>query len=319
MSGKSALDSLNVKKRCAASGVGLWQCPHFLFIIMGLVIITAILATDIVARNYAEPEIAALIVLVISAFLFVMGHVVIKSFENVVEASRLKSEFVSIVSHELRSPLSAIKWSLDLLKTGTPAEKTSDESDSIVSSIKEQNEKMIHIVNNLLEVRRVEEKTLDFDLQKVDLKELTRDIAGKLDSYARASNLKIVLDFKNEAVILADPKKISFVITNLLENALHYSPAGGEVEIEIFEKSERIFWRITDRGSGVPAEERKNIFEKFFRSHNIYRYRSGGLGIGLFLSKAFVEAEGGKIGFLPGDKQGSVFWFVFPKFKNSGA
>lgn len=316
MVSKGVLDSLNVKKRCAASGVGLWQCPHFLFIIMGVVIVAAILATDIVARNYAEPEIAALIVLTVSAFLFVTGHVVIRSFENIVEASRLKSEFVSIVSHELRSPLSAVKWSLDLLKTSGPDIKIADEADSIVSSIKEQNEKMIRLVNNLLEIRRVEEKTLDLKRGRVFLKGMTQKIIEDLDLYTKARNVKIILEVKDDLIIFADSQKISFVISNLLENALHYSPPGSEINVRIFEKSGSVFWRIIDQGAGIPKEDKRKIFEKFFRSHNIYRYRSGGLGIGLFLSKAFIEALGGKIAFSSADERGSVFWFAFPKFGN---
>src|SRR3989338_7945153 len=142
MADKNFLGALNIKKRCGAAGVGLWQCPHFLFIIMGLVVIVAILATDIVARRYAEPEMAALIVLMVAAVLFVLGNIVVRSFENVVEASRLKSEFVSIVSHELRSPLSAVKWSLNLFKSEPKRAVDNGDSYSALSLIGEQNEKM---------------------------------------------------------------------------------------------------------------------------------------------------------------------------------
>lgn len=307
------LSALNVKKKCDASGVGLWQCPHFLFIVMGGIIIAAILTTDIVARRYAEPEIAALMALLVSAFLFVVGHTVVRSFENVVEASRMKSEFISIVSHELRSPLSAVKWSLDLLKSDTAHKNIAGEVSSILSSIGEQNEKMIRTVNTLIEVKRAEEKRLDLEPQKISLKEITERAISDLSAFARASNIKVELAPPGESAAFADPKKIGFVIYGLLENSLRYSPGGKTVKIEIYDKAGKVFWNITDQGAGIPKEDRVKIFSRFFRSHNVFRYRSGGLGINLFLSKAFVEASGGKIGFSSEENNGSFFWFWLPK------
>ncbi|MEK7567218.1 MAG: HAMP domain-containing sensor histidine kinase [Patescibacteria group bacterium] len=316
MADKRFLGALNVKKKCDASGVSLWQCPHFLFIIMGAVIILAILATDIVARMFAEPEVAALIALLVSVVLFIIGHVIVRSFENIVEASRLKSEFVSIVSHELRSPLSAVKWSLDLLRSDVAYKNIIGEVSSILSSIGEQNEKMIQTVNLLLEVRRVEENRLDLEPQKVFLKEITDKVMERLFSFARASNIKIELEAEGKFAAFVDPKKISFVILGLLENALRYSPGGSSVKIDIFDWSGKVFWRVTDRGAGIPEADRSKIFDKFFRAHNVFRYRSGGLGISLFLSKAFVEASGGKIGFSSEENKGSVFWFYLPVAEN---
>ena len=316
MADKNFLGALNIKKRCGAAGVGLWQCPHFLFIIMGLVVIVAILATDIVARRYAEPEMAALIVLMVAAVLFVLGNIVVRSFENVVEASRLKSEFVSIVSHELRSPLSAVKWSLNLFKSEGHYQNLNDEASSMISTIGEQNQKMIKIVNTLLEVRRIEDGKIDLEPEKIYLKQITEDALKNLNDFARASNIKLELDSRSETASFADRQKINFAVSGLIENAIRYSTGGSSVKIEIFEKSGRIFWRITDSGSGIPKEDRSKIFDKFFRAHNVYRYRSGGLGVGLFLSKAFIEASGGKIGFSSEDNDGSVFWFYLP-IKNS--
>ena len=318
MAGFKFLGALNVKKRCDVAGVGLWQCPHFLFIIMGTVIIAAILATDIVARRYTEPEIAALIVLLVSALLFIMGHIIVRSFENVVEASRLKSEFVSIVSHELRSPLSAVKWSLDLLKSEPAYAEKANDSYSIISMIGEQNEKMIRLVNTLLEVRRVEDKKIDLAPEKISLREITEKTLQDMDSFARASNVTPDLNFGSDGIVFADPKKIGFVVASLTENALRYSPGGTSVGIEIFRKSGKVFWRISDHGPGIPEEDRKMIFSRFFRSNNVFRYRSGGLGVGLFISKAYIKASGGEMGFSSKKKKGSIFWFSLPELKTKG-
>ena len=232
-----------------------------------------------------------------------------------VEASRLKSEFVSIVSHELRSPLSAVKWSIDLLKSDGSYKNIIGEVSSILSSIDEQNEKMIRTVNTLLEVRRVEEGRLDLEPQKISLEEITDKAIANLSSFARASNIKIELEAKSGSAAFADHKKISFVIGGLLENALRFSPGGSEIKIEISDRNGKVFWQISDTGAGIPKTDRVKIFEKFFRAHNVFRYRSGGLGVSLFLSKAFVDASGGKIGFSSEEGGGSTFWFCLPAVK----
>ncbi len=309
------MDSLNIKKRCEASGVGLWQCPHFLFVVMGLINIFAILATNVVARRFAEPEIAALIVLLVSAFLFIIGHTVTRSFEHIVEASRLKSEFVSIVSHELRSPLSAIKWNLDLVNSPDSKTSFSSELSSSLGLIGEENEKMIRLVNTLLEVSRAEDKRTDFLPESVSLSEITLKAVKNLSFFAKASNVEIAFaPAKGSDIVFADPKKILVVIENLIDNAVRYSPGGSRAEIEISAEDGSVLWRITDHGSGIPKEEQAKIFDKFFRAHNVFRYRSGGLGVGLYLAKSFVEGSGGKIAFNSG-KEGTKFWFVLPAAK----
>lgn len=294
----------------------MWQCPHFLFIVMGAINILAILTTNLVARRYAEPEAAALIVLLVSAFLFVIGHAVTRSFENIVEASRLKSEFVSIISHELRSPLSAIKWSLDLVRSEAPGQNMPEEVSSLIAVVGEENEKMIKLVNTLLEVRRVEDGKVELLPKIVSLKEITQKAVRSLEPFARASNVGLVFN-PQEGLrpVFADPQKISIVVEGLIDNAIRYSPGGSRVFVSVLNQGDGVLWQVSDQGSGIPKEEQGKMFGKFFRSHNAFRYRSGGLGIALFLAKAFVEASGGRIGFSSSDKNGSVFLFYLPSAK----
>jgi signal transduction histidine kinase len=303
------LDSLNFKKRCRAAGVGLWQCPHFLFIVMGIVNIAAIIAANAVARRYTEPEIAALVVLLTSAALFIIGYIIIRSFENIVEVSRMKSDFIGIVSHELRSPLSAIKWSIDLIKR-----EGNNLSSSFVETIEEQNQKMLRLVNTLLDVIKIEDNKITLQPETFSINDLTLKVIERLNAFARASNAEILFKaFGPGPAVWADPKKIESVIENLLDNAIRYSSGKSKITITIEEKTGKIIWKICDQGAGIPKKDVKKIFSKFFRSQNSFRYRGGGAGMGLFLARAFIRASGGEINFQTEEGKGSVFWFTLPR------
>ncbi|MBI2039318.1 MAG: HAMP domain-containing histidine kinase [Candidatus Niyogibacteria bacterium] len=304
------LAALNVKKRCNAAGVGLWQCPHFLFPVMGFIVIISIVATYLVTSRVAEPEITALIVLAVAAVLFVIGTVIVRSFENVVEAARLKSEFVSIVSHELRSPLSAIRWSMELLQTGTSKIPMTPDMNSACETITEQTRKMGRLINTLIEVRKVEDETLELQPEAFSLKAVTEEALANLLSFARASNVEIQLEAPASLPdVRADLKKIQLVIENLIDNAIRYGGGGEPVRIRIWVDGKRVLWSIEDRGAGISKEDVQNIFQMFYRAHNVYRYRAGGLGVGLYLSRAIVEASGGEMHFESKEGQGSTFWF----------
>lgn len=307
------LRSLNVKKRCNAAGVGLWQCPHFLFPVMGFIVILSIVATNVVASRYVEPEIAALIVLVVTAILFVIGTIIVRSFENVVEAARLKSEFVSIVSHELRSPLSAIRWSMELLRGGAAKTPTPPDMNSAYETITEQVGKMSRLVNTLLEVRRIEDQSLELRPETFSLKAVTEEALSNLSSFARASNVCVQFEAsENLPNAYADLKKIQLVIENLIDNAVRYGGGAEPIRIRILQNGKRVRWSIEDRGAGIPPEDAKNIFQMFYRAHNVFRYRMGGLGMGLYLARSIVRASGGEMHFESREGSGSTFWFTLP-------
>ncbi len=306
-------DSINVSKQCRAAGVGMWECPHFLFPLMGCVTIVAILATYVVAIRYAAPEITALIVLGVAAMTFVIGTLIVHSFENVVEMTRLKSEFVSVVSHELRSPLSAIRWSMELMSLGSGGVSLPPPFRSLVDSVREQAEKMNRLVNTLLEVRRAEDKELELQPEAISMKKITSDALAKLTAFARATNVRTELDAADGLpAAYGDPKKIGIVIENLIDNAIRYSGEKKAVTMRITPEAKTIIWRVEDAGSGIPKEDAKNIFQPFYRSHNEFRYRAGGLGVGLYLARAIIEASRGSMHFESRERGGSAFWFVLP-------
>lgn len=311
-----ALEGLNLKKICSQYRVGLWQCPQFLFLIMGMVIITAILASYAVASQYQEPEIAALIVLILTAALFFVGYLIVKAFEQVALSSRSKSEFISIMSHQLRSPLSAIKWQLNLLLTGQTSQN--EEIKGYMETIVEQNERMIRSVNDLLEVNRIEDKDVILRPSQWSLADLTHRITEDYKKYALAHNVNIVFKSFNIPKIFADEERIKSVIEHLIDNAIRYSASSGTITIEIKSKNnDKALWEITDEGRGIPIEEQKNVFEKFFRSPNTARYQTEGSGVGLFITKSIIRLSGGEVGFKSEENKGSTFWFTLPVNKTS--
>ena len=303
--------ALNVKRQCAEYGVGLWQCPQFLFIIMGIIIILAIAITNITARVYADPEIAALIAMSVAAFLFIVGHLIVRAFEKVAEASRSKSEFISVVSHEMRNPLSAIRWQLDVMKGRADKTATADLL-AAISVLETENMKALRLVNDLLEAYRTEDKSLNLQPRPFSIIELTRQVMGQFEYRAKKADVKIsLLANDNVPQAFADQKRIQLVIEHLIDNAISYSQ-GGETVISIERKKNSILWTVSDQGVGIPVSEMKKVFGKFFRSHNRMRYHIGGLGLGLYLSREIIHASGGAINIRSIEGRGTTIWFTLP-------
>lgn len=172
---------------------------------------------------------------------------------------------------------------------------------------------MLRLISNLLAVRLIEDQKLDLEPQRFSLKDLTQKVITRLDPFARASNVTVKLVVPHSvSEVFADSKKIDLVIENLLDNAIRYNVKKGTAMITIEEKPGTVIWTIKDEGVGIPKEDIKKVFDKFFRSHNVFQYRAGGLGMGLFLAQAFVRASGSKIRFRSRERKGSTFWFTLP-------
>ena len=308
------LKTINIKRVCAQYRVGMWQCPQFLFVVMGAIIIASILTTYIVSSEYQEPEVAALIVLALSAVLFLIGYMIVRAFEQVALSSKSKSDFISIMSHQLRSPLSAIKWQLNLILQGQGG--APDAIRSYLDTVVEQNERMIRAVNDLLEVNRIEDRDLILRPSRWSLKDLTFKITEEYRKYASAYNININLVAEGDSPqVFADEERARRVIEHLLDNAVRYSTSGGDINISIEKSGDFVMWKVTDRGRGISQEEQRMIFEKYFRSPATARFQTEGSGVGLFISKSIIKLSGGDMGFSSGESKGSTFWFTLPTKK----
>lgn len=307
------LNSLNPVSSCKKYGVSLWQCPQFLFVVMGGVIICVIVITYFLAvLRIGDPAIVSLLVLTVGAFLLIMNFVITNSFEKMAEVSKLKSDFIHIISHQLRSPLTNIKFSLDFL-TSSKMAQTKEQQEEYYDILKENSARMGDLIDNLLTVARIEGGSFPLSKTEVSLEEITQKLISKFKAFALASNIKLMLFCADHSLkILADSLWIEQVVENFIDNAIKYTHGGGEVIVKIYKKGGRVFCEVQDSGVGIPKGEQSFIFEKFFRSANNLKKQTEGTGLGLHIAKKIVEKMGGKIGFSSQENKGSKFWFSFP-------
>ncbi|MCK5413621.1 MAG: hypothetical protein KAI57_04595 [Candidatus Pacebacteria bacterium] len=226
----------------------------------------------------------------------------------------LKTEFVSIAAHQLRTPLSAIKWTLTTIldeDLGTLNEKQKEYLEKSNLS----NERMIDLVDDLLNLSRIEEGRY---IQVEDFLKIADLVNEVLEGEEhKASKKNVIMEFKNNnkiSDVLADKEKIKLVIQNLIENAINYSFESAKVYIHLTEDAENheIKFEITNTGIGIPEESKERIFTKFFRSDNAVKTETVGSGLGLFINKNIIESHGGKIWFESEEGKETSFYFTLP-------
>jgi len=320
---KNTCSRFNPFAVCYKYDVPLWQCPQFLFFVMGIVIIGVIIATYFVATSkVGDPFMVALIVLAAGATLLIINFIITNSFERMADASRMKTELVNIVSHQLRAPLTNIRFSLDFLTFDDKDDSlikpiTPTEQNEYYTIIKENSARMNELVNNLLTISRIESGNFPLNKQNVSLAKITQGLIGKFKAYIDASNIKVSLDIKGETKdVFTDPLWIEQAVENLLDNAIKYTKGGGEIKITIEQKDGKINFGIEDQGMGIPQEEQKYVFQKFFRSRNVSKAKTHGSGLGLNIVKKVVELSGGRVWFRSQEGKGTTFFFVLPTTNN---
>jgi len=310
---------LHIFKDCSEYNLGLWECPGFIFLVLGLVNAIAMISTYFIANRFTDqPEFVALIVIIVTAIIFVISHTVTQGFDRLAQANKMKTEFVSIASHQLRTPLSAVRWTLNLI-SDTPHPGSGVQPPiptNYLELIKESNERMIKLVNDLLDVSRIEMGKIIIRPLQVNLYILIQKIIANFTPLARASNIDISLEAQETLPnVFADPEKISLVIQNLIDNAVKYIKGRGSIKISVQPINNSVRVSVKDTGVGIPANQQKHIFQKFFRSDNIMKHQTVGTGLGLFIAKAVIEENGGKIWFESKEGQGTTFYFTLPIYK----
>jgi len=223
----------------------------------------------------------------------------------------MKTDFVSFVTHQLRTPLSGIRWMLEL---AAQAPEMAGEAGSYVEDARAAAERLIALVNDLLDISRLESGKMSVALQPTSLAKLTQGVLDDLAPVIREKGHRLsVTGDEDTAEVLADPQLLRQVILNLTSNAIKYTPAGGVISIALGrEAGPTARWAVTDRGIGIPEGSRARLFEKFYRADNAHTVETEGTGLGLYLVRLIIERLDGQVWCESEEGRGSTFIFTLP-------
>lgn len=221
-----------------------------------------------------------------------------------------KSEFISIAAHQLRTPLSAIKWILHMLVHNEF--QNEGESLEFTQKAAQSTNRMIELVNDLLEVDHLQSGKDQFTFKALDPKLLIESIALELQTIASKRKVNLGVDLSNCVEINGDITKLRELFQNLIENALKYTPENGNVKITSTVKDGFLEVSVKDSGIGIPDDQKYHIFSKFFRAANAMKVETVGSGLGLFIAKEVAERHGGKIWFESKVGEGTTFLVQLP-------
>jgi signal transduction histidine kinase len=243
-----------------------------------------------------------------------------------IEANRLKGKFMEVASHELNTPVTVVLgltelWKMTMGETATVNER------AWVDRIHSAGKRLASTVERMLKLLKTDQPAPGIALERVELEPLLRQVIGELQPFLIARNqevaLKVAVDLGSAEV---DPSKVSDILTNLVVNAIKFTPDGGTIVVDAgAEGGDRVRFRVTDRGQGIPLDDCSHLFEPFFTGNDTmhhssgeYQYGKRGMGLGLCLVKAFVEMHGGSVDVETAPGRGSCFSFTLPRRQING-
>lgn len=238
---------------------------------------------------------------------------VVAVLHDITEIQRLeqaKSDFVSMVSHELRTPLTSIKAYVDTLQR-EDVEFPEETKAGFISVISRETERMIRLINDILDLSKIEAGRLDLKPTLVDLPSLASKVISRVEAHADIHKIMLDVPVEIEPVI-AEAAKVEQVILNLLSNAIKYSPGGGEIVLSVRRLKDKALVSVSDKGTGIPREQLPYIFEKYHRAGKERTRNISGAGLGLYVSRKIVEAHGGRIWAESKEGEGTTVTFTLP-------
>lgn len=229
------------------------------------------------------------------------------------EIDKSKTEFVSIASHQLRTPLTIINWYIEMLSDSQGTAVFPEKQKQYLEEITRASKRMIELVNALLNVSRIDMGTFMVDVEPLDFANAMDDVLKDLSMQITQKNLRITKRYDPSLPqINADPKLLRIIMQNLLTNAVKYTPNGGSITIGLSKKGNDVLIGVADTGFGIPAHQQTKIFSKFFRADNAREKEPDGNGLGLYIVKSLIEHSGGKIWFASEENKGTSFFVQLP-------
>ena len=224
---------------------------------------------------------------------------------------KMRRDFVANVSHELRTPVAVLQANAETLLDGALEEVAIAEK--LVEAIHRQTERLSNLVADLLDISRIEAGQYHLDLEVVPVRELCSRTLESMERPAEARSSELHLELSGDLAVVADPKAVEQIVTNLLDNAIKYSGSGGNVTLRASTFGNRVRFEVEDDGPGIERKHHARLFERFYRVDKGRSRGMGGTGLGLSIVKHLVESMDGRVGYRPANPRGSVFWFELPK------
>ncbi|MFH1508900.1 MAG: ATP-binding protein [bacterium] len=249
------------------------------------------------------------------------------------QINSMKSEFISIASHQLRTPLSSLKWFMELLLNGR-AGKLNSEQEEMIQQMDKNNERMIELVENLLNISRIEGGKAQLEIAEVNASEFVEDVIKDIKPQIKKKHIELISNIDANLKTKCDPKQAKMVVQNLVDNAVKYTIEKGKIKFNLqkvnysaleninnFKKKKRksdgkyqewILFSVKDSGIGIPLEDQQKVFSKFYRSRNAKTLQVHGTGLGLHISEVIADRHDGHLWFESKESKGSTFYFTLP-------
>ena len=228
------------------------------------------------------------------------------------EVDRMKTEFVSLVSHELRTPLTSIKGFTEMVLDGDAGE-INEEVEEYLGIVDNNAERLVALVNDLLDISRIESGRIQLKVEAVDLNEIVQTVVATMQHNIEQKQQSLSVQIAPDATIVkGDQDKLVQVLTNYVSNAYKYTQEGGKIQIAITKQDNLAQVAVSDNGFGIAPEDQERLFTRFYRVDNAMTRQVGGTGLGLSIVKQIIELQGGEVGIDSEPGKGSIFWFTVP-------
>lgn len=240
----------------------------------------------------------------------------IAHLERIIEINNSKDEFISVASHQLRTPATAVKQYLGMVLEGFFGRITKNQREVIMRAY-EGNERQLRIVTDLLKVAQVDAGKVMLHFETFDINDFTHNVIQEnKETFAHRRQLLTFVPSERPLMVLADPETLRMVIENIIDNASKYTNVGKKIEVQVKQEATHAVIAIKDEGVGIPADKVDKLFAKFSRIDNELSTKVGGTGLGLYWAKKIIDMHDGGIEYRPNRPRGSVFSIILPKQKD---
>jgi len=231
-----------------------------------------------------------------------------------IESDRTASEFTSIASHQLRTPAVSLNWLIEALVDSFEKKELTEQQKVNIKDLVTSIKRMIWLVEDLLNMSRIQLDTLVIDEKEIDIEEFIENLMRSIKPYAQSKEhtMQFIKSDEDYPKVVIDPKILYNIMQNLISNAIDYSPHNSKIVITLKKEKDFIKIAVSNSGPAIPEEEQEHLFKKFYRGESVKKMKPEGTGLGLYIMKTFVERINGSVGFESGKEYGATFWFTIP-------